>query len=118
MNVSSSATAFSAMAGFALAMGASSLTMMLATAEALALAAAAAAFAACLFCFFFSLAAALESGQRSFPCPAITSRWSSRTLTTSWLSAVSSVLFDSFASLFSRPVQAGKVVFLILTTSA
>jgi hypothetical protein len=91
--------------------------MMLATAEALALAAAAAAFAACLFCFFFSLAAALESGQRSFPCPAITSRWSSRTLTTSWLSAVS-VLFDSFASLFSRPVEAGKVVFLILTTSA
>jgi hypothetical protein len=44
-------------------------------------------------------------------------RWSLWTLTTSGLSAVLSVLVDSFASLSSRPVEAGKVVFSILTTS-
>ncbi len=84
---------------------------------ALALAAAAAAFAACLFRFRYSLAAALGSGREAFLGPATASRWSSRMLTTSGFSAVSSVLVDSFANLSSKPVEVGKVVFLILATS-
>ena len=118
MKVSTSVTAFSSMTELLLVMGTSLSAMTFTTTIALALATAAAAFAACLFRFHFSLAAALGSGREAFPGPATASRRSSRTLMTSWFSAVSSVLVDSFASSSSRPVEAGKVVFLILTTSA
>jgi hypothetical protein len=115
---SSSTTSFLSMALLASAMVASLLFTMLATSTILALVAAAAALAACLFRFLFSLAAFFGSGRSPFPGQATASRWSSQILTTSGLSAVSTVLVDNFASSSYKPVEAGKVVFSILTTSA